>query len=206
MVYRRAVLGDVDRALGKWKFSQSVDSRFCSHRRDSRASGPAMLPHSHSSQSKPFVRKEVPSKLNMSNAQRCAEVTPCCAGSLCEAVVLMESDNSKRAKESGLRERRYAIRYPFAAHPEMLELESGNRVSGVTSDISAGGSFVCLRRPLKIGARVRGTLTHNDRKVEILAVVRSVKTNVGMGLEFLDLDPNSHATLLAWIRTLPNLH
>jgi hypothetical protein len=23
-----------------------------------------------------------------------------------------------------------------------------------------------------------------------------------MGLEFLDLDPNSHATMLAWIRTL----
>jgi c-di-GMP-binding flagellar brake protein YcgR len=85
----------------------------------------------------------------------------------------------------------------------MLELESGYGVCGVTSDISAGGCLVCVRRPLKIGARVRGTLTHNGRKVEILAVVRSVKPNVGMGLEFLDLDPNSHATLLAWIRSLP---
>lgn len=54
----------------------------------------------------------------------------------------MESDSGKPAKESGLRERRYAIRHPFAADAEMLELESGSRVSGVTSDLSPGGCFV----------------------------------------------------------------
>lgn len=116
----------------------------------------------------------------------------------------MESDSGKPAKESGLRERRYAIRYPFAADAEMLELESGSRVSGVTSDLSPGGCFVCTRRVFKISARVRGTLTHDGQKVEILAVVRVVKAKVGMGLKFLDFDPNSHATLLAWMRTLPN--
>jgi c-di-GMP-binding flagellar brake protein YcgR len=116
----------------------------------------------------------------------------------------MESDSGKPAKESGLRERRYAIRQPFAADGEMLELESGTRVNGVTSDLSPGGCFVCARRALKIGARVRGTLTHNGQKVEMLAAVRVVKAKVGMGLEFLDLDPKSHATLLAWIRTLLN--
>lgn len=87
----------------------------------------------------------------------------------CEAVVSMEFDSDKRDKESSLRERRYAIRYPFAAFSEMLELESGARVSGVTSDLSPGGCFVCARRPLKIGARVRGTLMHNGQKIEMLA-------------------------------------
>ena len=97
----------------------------------------------------------------------------------------------------------YAIRYPFAADAEMLELESGSRVRGVTSDVSPGGCFVCARRSLKVDAKVRGTLTHNGQKVEMLAVVRVVKPQVGVGLEFLDLDPNSYATLLAWIRILP---
>jgi len=115
----------------------------------------------------------------------------------------MESDSGKPAKESGLRERRYATRYPFAADAEMLELESGTRVGGMTSDLSPRGCFVCARRPPKVGARVRGTLTHNGQKVEMLAVVRVVKAKVGMGLEFLDLDPNSLATLLALIRILP---
>jgi len=76
----------------------------------------------------------------------------------------MESDSGKPANESDLRERRYAIRHPFAADAEMLELESGSRVTGVTSDLSPGGCFVCTRRPPKVGARVRGTLSMTARK------------------------------------------
>jgi hypothetical protein len=61
---------------------------------------------------------------------------------------------------------------------------------------------VCARRTLEVGARVRGTLTHEGQKVKMLAVVRVVKAQVGMGLEFLDIDPDSNATLLAWIENL----
>jgi hypothetical protein len=114
----------------------------------------------------------------------------------------MESDSGQRAKESGVRYRRYSIRYPFTAEAEMLELESGSRVSGVTSDLSLGGCFLCTHRTLEVGARVRGTLTHDGRKVKMLAVVRIVKPKVGMGLEFLDIDSNSNPTLLAWIENL----
>jgi len=114
----------------------------------------------------------------------------------------MESDSGKRAKESGVRDRRYSIRYPFAADAEMLDLESGTRVSGVTSDLSLGGCFLCARRTLEAGARVRATLTHEGQKVKMLAVVRVVKPQVGVGLEFLDIDPDSNATLLAWIENL----
>jgi len=84
----------------------------------------------------------------------------------------------------------------------MLELESGSRVSGVTSDLSLGGCFVCARRTLEVGARIRITLTHEGQKVKMLAVVRVVKPQVGMGLEFLDVDRDSNATLLTWIEYL----
>ena len=114
----------------------------------------------------------------------------------------MESDGGKRPKESGVRNRRHSIRYPFAAGVEMLELQSGSHVSGVTSDISLGGCFVCTRRTLDVQARVRGTLTHEGQQVKMLAVVRVVKPQVGVGLEFLDIDPDSNATLLAWIENL----
>src|SRR5260370_30338259 len=114
----------------------------------------------------------------------------------------MESERGKRVKESGGRDRRYSIRYPFAADGEMLELKSGSRVSGVTSDLSLGGCFVCTRRTLEVGARVRGTLTRGGQKVEMLALVRVVKPQVGMGLEFLDVDRDSNATLLTWTQSL----
>jgi c-di-GMP-binding flagellar brake protein YcgR len=114
----------------------------------------------------------------------------------------MESDSGERAKQSGVRSGRYSIRYPFVADAEMLELQSGSRVKGMTSDLSLGGCFVCARRALEVGARVRGTLTHQGQKVKMLAVVRVVKAQVGMGLEFLEIDPDSKATLLAWIENL----
>ena len=114
----------------------------------------------------------------------------------------MESDGGKRPKESGVRNQRYSIRHPFAADAEMLELQSGSRVSGVTSDLSLGGCFVCVRRTLEVGARVRGTLTHEGQQVKMFAVVRVVRLRVGMGLEFLDIDPGSNATLLTWIEYL----
>jgi len=116
----------------------------------------------------------------------------------------MESDSGKRAKESGVRDRRYSIRHPFAAEVEMLELKSGSRVSGVTSDLSLGGCFVCASRSLDVGARIRGTLTRGSQKAKMLAVVRVVKPQVGMGLEFLDVDRDSNATLLLWIEALRN--
>jgi hypothetical protein len=116
-----------------------------------------------------------------------------------------ESDIAKRAKEgkeSGVRNRRYSIRYPFTADVEMLELESGRRAKGMTSDLSLGGCFVCARCTLEIQARVRGTLMHENKKVKMLAVVRVVIPQVGMGVEFLDIDPDSNATRLAWIENL----
>ena len=90
----------------------------------------------------------------------------------------------------------------FAADGEMLELKSGSRVSGVTSDLSLAGCFVRARRTMEVGARVHGTLTHEDQQVMMFAVVRVVNPQVGMGLEFLDIDPGSNATLLAWIEYL----
>jgi len=37
-------------------------------------------------------------------------------------------------------------------------------------------------------------------------VIRVVKPQVGMGLEFLDIDPDSNATLLTWIDNLRKAH
>ena len=117
------------------------------------------------------------------------------------SIISMDDYSGNRTKTT-VRNRRYAIRYPFAADAEMLDLESGARTEGVTSDLSLGGCFVCTSRPLAVRARIRLTLRRKDQKVEILAGVRVVKPRIGVGLEFLDLDADSNATLLAWLETL----
>src|SRR5256886_2513261 len=103
------------------------------------------------------------------------------------------------SRELTIRDRRYSIRYPFAADVELLDLESGARTTGVTSDISMGGIFVCTSKPMQLNARVRVTMTRKDQKVEALGVVRIVKPRVGMGVEFIDLESRHMEVLRRWV-------
>jgi hypothetical protein len=104
--------------------------------------------------------------------------------------------------KASLRDRRYAIRYPFAADAEVLDLESGVRSEGITSDLSLGGCFVCTSKPLAVKSRARVTLTRKGESVQALAMVRIVKPRIGMGLEFLDIESSSNSILNRWLDQL----
>lgn len=102
----------------------------------------------------------------------------------------------------GVRDRRYTIRYPFAADAQLIDLESGKQVDGVTSDISFGGCFVCTSKPLPVNTRARMKLTRKGQILEALVIVRIVKPRVGMGIEFFDLETPNNQVLAFWIDTL----
>ena len=113
-----------------------------------------------------------------------------------------ERTSKNQSQRTGIRDRRYSIRYPFAADADLIDLETGKHSSGVTSDISLGGCFICTSKPLALKARARMTLSRKGQVVEGLAVVRIVKARVGMGVEFLDLSPAHLETLSRWIDSL----
>ena len=98
-----------------------------------------------------------------------------------------------------VRDRRYAIRHPFAADAEFIDLGSGSAGSGVTSDLSLGGCFICTSKPLELSSRLKLKLARKDQIVQALAVVRIVKPRIGMGIEFLDLEEKHHRTLERWL-------
>jgi len=106
------------------------------------------------------------------------------------------------SQRTTFRDRRYAIRYPFAADAELIDLESGAQASGVTSDISLGGCFICTSKPLALKARVRITLSRKGQSIEALGVVRIVKPRIGMGVEFIDVEQRDTALLARWIDQL----
>ncbi len=101
-----------------------------------------------------------------------------------------------------VRDRRCCIRYPFAADVELLNLQSGAKAEGVTSDISMGGAFICTSRPFPSNARIRITLTRKDQRVEALGVVRIAKPRIGMGIEFIDLQSPHREVLRRWVEQL----
>lgn len=118
-------------------------------------------------------------------------------------VISMDDQISERGShKASLRDRRYAIRYPFAADAELLDLETGERTTGVTSDISLGGCFICSSKPLPSNSRLRVTLSRRGERVEVLATVRIVKPRIGMGLEFIDVEPASTAIFSRWLEQL----
>jgi len=115
----------------------------------------------------------------------------------------MEEHLNKSGTRSLLvRDRRYAIRHPFAADAEFLDMETGSSATGVTSDLSMGGCFVCTSKPLAVGSRVKLTLRRKEQSVQALAAVRIVKPRVGMGLEFLDVESRHQSTLERWLEQL----
>ncbi len=106
------------------------------------------------------------------------------------------------AAESEVRDRGYSPRYSLAADAEIVDLKSGTRFSGVTSDVSLDGCFVCTRGSVEIGARVRLTLKHKNQTVMMLAIVRVLKPKIGMGLQALEVASTSNETFLQWLDVL----
>ena len=117
-------------------------------------------------------------------------------------LIVMNDRTDGASHKVSLRDRRYAIRYPFAADAEVLDLESGARSEGITSDISLGGCFVCTSKPLALKTRARVTLDRKGEIVQALAMVRIVKPRIGMGLEFLDIEAASNPILNRWLEQL----
>lgn len=106
------------------------------------------------------------------------------------------------SRVSGVRDRRYTIRYPFAADAELIEMETGKQVTGVTSDISLGGCFICTSKPLPANARARLQLKRKGQILDALVIIRIVKPRIGLGIEFFDLEPPNNEVLAGWIESL----
>jgi len=102
----------------------------------------------------------------------------------------------------GVRDRRYTIRYPFAADAELTDMQTGQRVDGVTSDISLGGCFICTSKALPQNCRARLKLTRKTEVFEAHVIIRIIKPRVGLGIEFFDLESPSNEILAAWIDSL----
>jgi hypothetical protein len=119
-----------------------------------------------------------------------------------DVIFMDDSKSNGKSRGSALRDRRYCVRYPFAADAVVQDLKAGTNVEGVTSDLSMGGLFVCTSKPLPCNTRVRVTLTRKGQQMEALGTVRLVKPRVGMGIEFLDVEQPHYGVLLRWVEQL----
>ncbi len=104
-----------------------------------------------------------------------------------------------RKKSAEDRERRNALRYPFIAPAELVDVGNGTQISARTSDLSLQGCYVDTLNPFPLGTVLRVRILKADHIFETKARVSSRHPGSGMGLLFGELTPQQCALLVRWL-------
>jgi len=107
--------------------------------------------------------------------------------------------SDKPEKIEGKPERRRAVRYPFTATAEIMDLRSNTRVTGRSSDLGLGGCYIDILSPFNAGSQVRVRLEREKKVVEAMAIVSYAQQSFGMGLAFTEIKPEHQIVLRSWI-------
>ena len=98
-----------------------------------------------------------------------------------------------------IQERRRAPRYSFVASAEVQEANSGSRLPSRISDLSSSGCYVDTINPFPGGTSVRVKIFTATQNFEAPATVAYAHANLGMGLAFGTVNPDSAAVLSNWL-------
>jgi hypothetical protein len=90
-------------------------------------------------------------------------------------------------------------RYPFIASAELLEENSGSRMSSRISDLSFGGCYVDTINPLPDGTVVHLKIFTATHSFEAPATVVYSHTHLGMGVKFGEVKPVYEEVLRLWL-------
>jgi hypothetical protein len=99
-------------------------------------------------------------------------------------------------------ERRQTPRHAVNADSQVEEPRVHAIISGRMTDLGLGGCYVDAMMTFPIGTNVVVRLTREDLGFEANARIVFSKPGLGMGLEFLEMEPAHHAFLTQWVGEL----
>jgi PilZ domain len=112
---------------------------------------------------------------------------------------MVESDNQAILENWLSRTPRRSTRYTIGATAEVKDLGSRKENVLITRDLSAGGCFVNTAAPLPPGSRIHVRITHHGDEFKAVCRVTDNVSAQGMGLEFIEVEPNDRAILEKWL-------
>lgn len=95
--------------------------------------------------------------------------------------------------------RRSVSRCPFVALAEVIDLESGARLSARISELAVRGCYVDTLNPFPEGTRVTLRILKDESVFETKAKVAYSQAPSGMGLTFTEMAPTHRSTLEDWL-------
>jgi hypothetical protein len=95
-------------------------------------------------------------------------------------------------------ERRAAPRFAKVLAAEVVEFPSGTKLNARTADISLTGCYIDTLNPIPSGSRVRVRITHHQEVFQAIGRVVYVSPGLGIGIAFVNVEPEEYARLERW--------
>jgi PilZ domain len=117
---------------------------------------------------------------------------------------LVSEDFQRKRPDAGARfaERRSAPRYALVAQGEIIDPILNTRLSGRTAEIGLGGCYVDTLNPLPQGTVIRVSIQRDGGTFVTSGRVAYTHEGIGMGVQFLDIQPEQSTLLRKWIDEL----
>lgn len=101
---------------------------------------------------------------------------------------------------------RCVFRYPFIIDIELIDLQSGIKIEGLTKDLSLFGCGIETLNPFPKDTNVGIKLSHRDKYILAKARVVYGSQELGMGIAFLGIEAEYEWVLDGWIVQLSTVH
>ncbi len=112
-----------------------------------------------------------------------------------------QSDSNNDAVASPA-ERRHHLRFPFSATVEAIEIKTGTKVTGRTTDLGLGGCYVDTLSPFPVGTETKIRILRENESFEAQAKVVYSLIGMGMGLAFVSAQPKQIRLFQRWLQEI----
>jgi hypothetical protein len=97
------------------------------------------------------------------------------------------------------KEKRRSPRYSFIASAELIEEKADVRIASRVSELSLHGCYLDMMNPFPTGTMVLVKIAAGDAFFEAQSKVIYSQPNMGAGVAFLQIAPDSQAALERWL-------
>ncbi len=96
-------------------------------------------------------------------------------------------------------DRRRSPRYSFIASAELIEERADVRIASRVSELSLHGCYLDMMNPFPTGTLVLVKISAGDAFFEAKSKIVYSQPNMGAGVGFLHIEPQSQAALERWL-------
>ena len=103
-------------------------------------------------------------------------------------------------------DKRRGPRYSFIASAELVEQQADARIASRVSELSLHGCYLDMMNPFPTGTLVVVKISAGAQHFEAKSKVVYSQPNMGAGVVFLEVEPNSSAVLERWLEEAKKEH